>query len=182
MAIMAQDNGAGDFVSRMGGELGGDPDQLLQEYRNQVDRVREAALAVARHKAQMVRLETRFGKFGLFGSHWDAERKVLLAELSEEERVKYKRNPDTKTDAKGVTTEVAITDGRVDDLAHAHPRYRRFLEDTLREREEHARLGVALSEAYTELEHAKGVQAYLEARLQMIRSMAYAWGGEARLA
>jgi hypothetical protein len=161
--------------------VGGDPDEVLQEYRDQIDRVHAASMQVAQQKAHMVRLEVRFGKSNQAGSHWDAERKVLLAEISEEERVKYRRNPEQTTDSKGVTKDVSLTDGRVEDLAHAHPRYRKFLDETLREREDYARASVKLSEAFAELEHAKGIQAYLEARLQMMRSLTYAYGAETRL-
>lgn len=165
MAIIAQDD---TFASRLGEEIGADPEGLLHEYRAQVDRVHEAALRVARQKAHMAALASRFTARGTV-SHWDAERKATLARLAEGRRLEQ------------LAKSEKVTESALDGYAHAHPEYQRYLERARVELEQYEEQQARLSELFATLDHEKGILAYLEARLQTIRALSYAYGAEARL-
>lgn len=156
------------FTARMGDELGADPEALLADYRAQVDRVHEAALAVARQKAHMAMLASRFGARGTV-SHWDAERKAFLARLAEGQRAEL------------LAAGSKVSEAGLDSFAHAHADYARYLERARVELEQYEEQQAKLSELFAALDHAKGVLAYYEARLQMVRALSYAYSAEARL-
>lgn len=157
-----------NFSERLGDELGSDPDEVLSSYREQVDNVRTAALAVARRKAHMASLASRFGARGSV-SHWDAERKAVLARLMEGRRAEL------------LAAELKVTESALDNYAHAHPDYQRYLERARVELEQYEEAQARLSESFAELEHAKGLLSYLDSKLQMMRALSFAWGSEARL-
>lgn len=156
------------FASRLGEEIGTDPNVLLQQYREQVDAVRDAAYNVAMQKAHMAALASRFGARGTV-SHWDAERKAKLATLAEARREEVRVEG-------GKVTESAL-----DSYAHAHPDYLRYLERARVELEQYEEQQAKLSQAFADLDREKGVLAYIDARLQMVRTLSYAYSAEARL-
>lgn len=175
------DRSAGEFQGRLAPDVGGDPEAILQRFREQVEAVAIANRRIAGLKARMAQLEARYGRSGTAGSHWEHDRKQLLAEIAEDVRLRYQKDPDMVTDAKGNTREAPLTDGRCSDMAHAEVRYKRFLAESLREREEYAKLHAELSDAFADQEKERGVQEYLRARLDMMKSLTYAWAAEARL-
>lgn len=156
------------YGARLGEDLGLDPEQLLQSYRDQVDTVHQASIRVARIKADLARLAAEHGSRGQ-NSHWDHGRKALLAKLSEARRAEL------------LAAGEKVVEKALDTEAHAHHDYLAFLDRGRRELEEYEHRQADLSEAFADLEREKGVLAYLDARLTVFRTLAYSYSAEARL-
>lgn len=80
-----------------------------------------------------------FESNGPGGCFYEMDRKVLLAELTEEIRGEY------------VELGEKITDGRADNLAHMHPAYKEFIRDGKAMRTEYHRLKAIRIDHYTKL-------------------------------
>lgn len=169
---------AESFSQRIGTELGTDPETLLQQYREQVDRAHKAALAVAKQKARMAQLASRFGGKGNQGGHWEFERKAKYSEIAEARRLDLLGL--SKEEMRQAIGTDRLTESYLDSYAHSTEEYRRFLERARVEMEQYQEADAKLSELFADLAHEKGILAYLEARVQTLRSLSYAWGSEIR--
>lgn len=158
-----------DFASRMQAATGVDAEAVLQDYRDSADQVADAGRKIARLKAEMASLAARHATRGQT-SHFDHERKAKLAEIMEARRIELYRAGEKK-----------VVEGALDSYARANPAYLAFLEHGRAEQVRYEEMQARLSEAFAELELAKGIQAYLAARLDVMKSQLYAYGSEARL-
>lgn len=149
--------------------IGADPERWLQAYREQVDKVHAAGLALAKVKAELAQLAARHGGGKGQQSHFEYERKAKYSEIAEGRRGELLRAGEK------------VVEAALESYAHAHPAYLAFLEHARSERARYEALQAKLSEAFADLEHAKGVEAYLAARIQVVRSQLYAFGQEAGL-
>ena len=156
------------YAEHLAGQLGTDPEKLLHAFRAQVDAVHAVAVRIARLKGELASLSAEMGARGQT-SHWDHERKALLASLVETRR------------QAALEAGEKITESALDSYARAHHDYRAFLDAGRRQLEEFEHRQADLSEAFADLEREKGVQAYLEARLNLVKSITYAYGAEVRL-
>lgn len=154
-------------MERIALETSLDPVTLLAQLLEQTRKIK----ALEKEAAQY---EARYGATGNQSSHYDRERKSLLAELKEDARTLYKKNPDTTTDAKGNVKEIPLTDGRAEDIARMHPRYLRLLADAKNDLEVWADLKADIGEAI-------GVRTWIRENLDTIRAAMYYAGQEAKL-
>lgn len=136
---------------------------------------------IAPLRAELRMLQARFESKGRSPSHFDIQRGLLLSELKEEARVLYDRDPKFKEAAKGRQVKIELTDGRAEDIAHAHPRYHRFVEEAEDQQKRIADLGREISDLYDRVEVWKGRKEYLTQKLEQARALTYAWSAEARL-
>lgn len=133
-----------------------------------------------RTERQMI--ASRYHSKGTQPSRYDNRRKYILAELKEEVRTLYYRNPEyTEPDAKGARKRIEMTDGRAEDKAHGHPRYLKVLEEAEEDAKRMTELGRQISERYDKIEALQGRAEYLRIRLEIVKGLAFAWGNEARL-
>ncbi len=149
--------------------IGIDPEAVLQDFRTQADKVHEAGVRIARLKAEMAQLVARHGNGKGLQSHFEYERKAKYSEIAEARRMELLRRGEK------------VVEGALDSYAHAHPAYLAFLEHARGERVRLEEMQAKLSEAYADQEREKGIQAYLAARLDVIRAQTFAYGQEARL-
>lgn len=154
-------------MERIALETSLDPVTLLAQLLEQTRKIHAL-------EKEAARLEARYGGGGNQGSHYDRDRKALLAELKEDARALYAKNPDTTTDAKGNEKIIPLTDGRADDMARMHPRYKRFLAEAESDLQVYADLKVDIGEAI-------GVRTWIRENLEMIRAATYYAGHESRL-
>lgn len=159
---------AESYATHLAEQIGTDPEQVLHLYRQQVDRVHEVAVEIARIKGDLARLASAQGARGQ-SSHWDHARKSLLAQIAETRRAEL------------LAASEKVTESALDSYAHAHRDYRAFLDRGRQELEEYEHRQADLSEAFANLEREKGVLAYLEARLAILKATTYAYSAEARL-
>lgn len=157
-----------NYAEHLAEQLGTDPEQILHLFRQQVDRVHDVAVRIARIKGDLARLASAQGARGQ-SSHWDHSRKALLATLAEARRAEL------------LAASEKVVEGALDTYAHAHHDYRAFLDRGRLELEEFEHAHADLSEAFADLEREKGVMAYLEARLNILKATTYAYGAESRL-
>jgi hypothetical protein len=155
------------LMERIAIETDLDPITLLAQLREQTKKIHALEKEAARYEA-------RYGSAGNQGSHYDRDRKALLAELKEDARALYAKNPETTTDSKGNEKIIPLTDGRADDMARMHPRYRRFLAEAESDLQVYADLKADIGEAL-------GVRTWIKESLEMIRAATYYAGQEARL-
>lgn len=168
------------IASRLAVETGLDADQLTQEYREQVDTVRDADLAVVSCKRKMTHLASRFGVRGeRGGSHYDAERSALRAKIAETRRAEIL--PLDKDSLKAQTGSTSLSEAYLETYSKAHPEYQRYLERARVELEQYEEAQVRLSEAFANLAHEKRRLSEIEFRLQTFKTLSYSYGAEARL-
>jgi hypothetical protein len=155
--------------------VGADSEGILDELRKHVEARHDASMEISRLKAEAKTLEALFGKQGgsMAQTHYEHERSMLLAELKEAARVRYKRDPDTKTNSKGDEVVIELTDGRADDLARGDPLYKSHLKEAERNRERYAELQAQISKAFAEKEKRDGLITYCRERLDTIRALIY---------
>lgn len=157
-----------EFGSRMEAQIGVDPEAVLQQYRDAAHKVADAGRRIAHLRAEMAQLSARHGGKGQV-AHFEYERKAKLSEIQEGRRAELLRDGSK------------VVEGALDSYAHAHPAYLAFLEHARGERVRYEEMQARLSEAYADQELAKGIQAYLAARLDIIRASMFAYGQESRL-
>lgn len=126
-------------------------------------------------------IDARYAARGRSTSLWDIERGILLSELKEEARVLYNRDPDFKTDGKGKQVKIELTDGRAADLAHAHPRYRKLIDESRDERKRAHELSKQLGKLFDRMEAWKRRADALKIKLEQIKAETYLLNGQARL-
>jgi hypothetical protein len=154
-------------MERIAQETSLDPVTLLAQLLEQTKKIH-------RLEKEAASLEARYGSAGNQGSHYERERKALLAELKEDARTLYAKDPETVTDSKGVTKTVPLTDGRADDMARMHPRYKRFLSEAESDLQTFADLKADIGEAI-------GVRTWIKESLEMVRAATFYASAEARL-
>lgn len=174
-------NDPGRTTAFVAHETGWDVDGMMRELEGLPQKFFGLRQKIAPLLAEKRAIEDRFASRGRSPSVWDVERSLLLSELKEEARVIYSRNPDTRTDAKGNETVVTMTDGRAEDVAHAHPRYRKFVEESRAERQRARELGREVGKLFDRLEAWKLRRDFLKIKLEQIKAETYLLNGQARL-
>lgn len=169
---------AGRLLHLVEQDVGWNISGLLQELHDVPRRIFAVREKVAPLKAELAMLKARYESKGRSPSHFDIRRSLLLSELKEEARVIYYRNPDFKEAAKGRQVRIELTDGRAEDIAHAHPRYRKFVEEAEEDHRRIAEIGKQLSPLFDRIEGLRGRRDYLIQRIEMARALTYAWKAE----
>lgn len=136
---------------------GMDPFVVTEEFRRAGLRLREAREVEALKLSELASLRAQF--YGGQTSHYDHERKALLAELIEANR--------EVLEEKGVK----YTEAGLDSYAHAHPTYRRWLDEQHRRREDMHVLEAELAQARADIEAAQGEVEYHRQRLRLVEEM-----------
>lgn len=154
-------------MDRIRVNTGIDTDQWFAQLQEKSGELLAKRRELSELRAQKVRLEARYGSIGNGMSHWDHQRKTLLAEIAEQRRADVAQsNADLLAQDPKAKPE-KITEAALDDYAHAHPRYKRFLEESFGEREEYLRYRSDLDRLYGEVEHLQGVREYLVQRIRL---------------
>jgi hypothetical protein len=136
--------------------VGTNPQDVLDLYlaaQKKAGQIREKISAVA---TELADYKARFWSSGTSPSHYDTERKALLAELREKVRAR--------------STERKTVDA-IDDEARTDRRYREFIEEGGQERWQMERLQAQVSSLHRELETALGVVEYYSKAHQASQSM-----------
>jgi predicted nucleic acid-binding Zn-ribbon protein len=126
-------------------------------------------------RSELAMLKARYDSKGRSPSHFDIQRSLLLSELKEEARVTYYRNPDYREDSKGRKVRIELTDGRAEDVAHAHPRYRKFIEESQDELKRMAQISREMQPLFDRIEGLKGREKYLTLKLEQGRALTYTY-------
>ncbi len=162
-------------------ETGYDVDGMLKENDDIPKRIFSLRQQISPLLAEKRAIDARYIAKGRSTSLWDVERGILLSELKEEARVLYNRDPDFKEDAKGNQTKIELTDGRAEDIARGHPRYRKMIEESRDERKRAATLGKELSKLFDKLEAWKRRADALKIKLEQIKAETYLLNGQLKL-
>lgn len=178
---MSNREDAGRLLSVLSHDFGMDIEGMLRELEEIPSRMKVGKGKIAPLKAEQDLLRSRFDARALQPSQFELERRILLSELKEEQRILYNRDPEFRTDSRGKNVKVELTDGRAEDLAHGHPRYARFVDEGRTDRRRLAELAAELRTLYDAMDVLKAKKAFLLAKLEQIKAMTYAWNGEARL-
>jgi chromosome segregation ATPase len=121
----------------------------LDHYRGAQQEAGKVRERIAATEAELVQLRARYD--GYDSSPYNQQRKKLLAQLAEDERARAIRSE-----------EKVPSEAKLDNFAHAHPQYARYLEDGGKDRllleEKRARLNALQGE----LETALGVVSYYD--------------------
>lgn len=142
-----RDDGYSAAVSeRMEAMVGVDP-------RTTLDKLREAQKETARLRERLAEVKSKLAiykaRYG-YPSHWEHERKALLARLASHER--------DRAGSKGEK----VTESYLDEYAHSHGEYRSFLKEARQERERMEQLEAEAGELHAKIETAEGVETYYE--------------------
>lgn len=126
--------------------IGLDPRETLDKLRD----AQQATSNLRREEAKLVALlasyEARYG----YPSHWEHERKALLARLASHQRDKILLRGEKPTES------------MLDEYAHAHGEYRSFLVEAQKERAEMERLRADVARIQAEIETARAAEVYFE--------------------
>jgi chromosome segregation ATPase len=179
---VSQDGDKGRFLALISHDIGWDIDGLTKAMGSIPARIFKLKEEIQPLKTERQMLASRYSSKGTQPSRYDNRRKYILAELKEEVRTLYYRNPDyTEPDAKGNKRRIEMTDGRAEDRAHGHPRYLRLLEEADEDAKRIAELNKEISVRYDKVEALEGRRTYLQIRLEIVKGLAFAWGNEAKL-
>jgi chromosome segregation ATPase len=170
---------AGRLASLVFHDIGMDVPGMLKELEAIPERIHEGKRRLLPLKAELDDLRERYQSRAQQPSQADLERRVLLSEIMEEERVLYNRDPDFATDAKGNQKKIELTDGRAENRAHAHPRYRAYVERMREERKRMAQLSAQCREIYDVCDRHKMRMGVLQQKLQQAGNLEKAWSAEA---
>lgn len=162
-------------------EVGWDVEGLSREMDAMPQRIYSLRQKISPLRSEVVMIEDRYASRGRSISIWDADRTVLLSELKEEARVIYNRNPDFKTDGKGNQVKIEMTDGRAEDVAHAHPRYRKFLQEARDERKRAKEVRTEMGKLYDKLEAWKNRREAIKSRLEQVKADTYLLSSQMKL-
>lgn len=157
---------------RIKSTAGVDVEPWFHELRKAGEDLLEARMKIAALKAENARLESRYGGSGAMPSHWDHERKRLLAELDTDFRMRAAAEEEayaalSKEEQQGRAKPQKITEGAVDAYTHQHPRYKQFLEEAGRDREAYLKYRAEIDALYAKVEHFQGVREYIIQRLRI---------------
>lgn len=162
---------AGRLLALVSQEAGYDVPGLFREYEQVPQRIYALRQRIAPLKADIAMLQARFEGKGQQASPYDDERKILLAELKEDERDRWERDrPDDKP----------LSDARAEDKARASKIYRDFVADAKKERDRIVSLGREVGKLYDKIEAWKGKQEYLSKLLDQCKAVTYVVNSEAR--
>jgi chromosome segregation ATPase len=161
--------------------IGYDVDGLLKELEELPKRIYALRQKINPLRSEMRMLQERFASKGRSSSHYDLQRLVLLSELKEEARVLYRRDPEFKEDSKGRTIRIELTDGRAEDIAHAHPRYRKFIEEADAERKRISEINKELGPLFDKIEVWRGRKEFLVNTIEIAKAMVYGWNASTKL-
>jgi hypothetical protein len=152
-----------EVSARLQAILGMDPRETLDKLRDAqkqtADLRREEAMVVAK-------LATYKARYYGHPSFWEHERKALLARLKSHERDRLLRLGDK------------VTEGLLDDYAHAHGEYMTFLNEAKREREKMEDLDAELTDVRGRIEIARGVEQFYERHARLNDGLVYFSGKE----
>lgn len=162
-------------------ETGYDIPGMLKEQDEIPKRIFSLQQKISPLRAEKRAIDARYFAKGRSTSLFDIERGILLSELKEEARVLYNRDPDFKTDGRGNKVKVELTDGRAEDMARGHPRYRKFIEESRDERKRALELGKELGKLYDKLDAWKRKADALKVKLDQMKAETYLLNGQARL-
>lgn len=152
--------------------IGEDPDAWLAELEKTGDELFAARQAVAAQRAHLARLESEYGSIGNLPSLWDHQRKQLLSEIQEAERLRLaavmarEADPDNPETLGKVKTK--IVEAALDSFAHAHARYAVFLQGAKDQRREYEEGRAKLDELWAVVHHLEGQREYLVQRCRMV--------------
>jgi hypothetical protein len=153
-----------DVSARLEALVGLDPRETLDKLRDaqqETARLRDREAKIA---AELATFRARFS----FPSIWEHERKCLLARLAAGERER----------AVGVKK---VSEAYLDEYAHQHSEYQRFLEMGRRDREKMEELEVQLSGIRGQIETGKGVEEYYLRHARLNDGLVWAAGKEMSL-
>jgi hypothetical protein len=148
---------------------------MLRELEAIPERIHQGKQALLPLKAELDMLRERYQARAQQPSQADLERRILLSELMEEHRVLYGRNPDRKEDGKAIP----LTDGRAENAAHAHPRYRNYVAQMAAERKRMAELSNECRKIYDGIDKLKMKMGVLQQKLQQAANLEKAWSADA---
>ena len=154
-----------DVSERLEAMVGVDPRETLEKLRTAQDNTRLLRQQLAFKKAELSSYKARYG----FPSHWEHERKALLARLSGNRRIEL-----------GARGE-KVTESALDEYAHGHSEYRSFLEVALRDRQAMERLDAEVAKLHDDIETAKGVETYFAEHVRLNNGLIYHSAREAAL-
>jgi hypothetical protein len=174
-------NDPGRTTAFVAHETGYDVDGLLREMEDLPQKFFGLRQKLSPLRAEKGAIDDRFASRGRSPSMWDVERSLLLSELKEEARELYNRSPQFREDSKGNQVKIELTDGRAEDIAHAHPRYRKFVQESIDERRRARELGKQIGKIYDRLEAWKRRSEYIKLKLEQIKAETYLLNGQARL-
>lgn len=162
---------AGRLLALVSHEAGWDIPALFREYEQIPQKIYALRQRINPLKADIAMLQARFEGKGQQASPYDDERKILLAELKEEERDRWERErPEDKP----------LSDARAEDKARASKLYRDFVADATKERDRIVSLGKEVGKLYDKIEVWKGRQEYLSKLLDQCKAVTYVVNSEAR--
>lgn len=167
------------LVEELDALTGYDSGGLYAAYEAAIQARHAAKLEISRLSALAVSLRARFEAKGTMPSQAEHERSQRLAELSEDIRTQYYRNPETEeVPAKRKGEEptsriVRLSNEEVGQRARAHPDYKRFLTAQGDQRREYEDVKRRLDEAWAEYELQAGIAEYLGSQLEDRKSMIY---------
>jgi hypothetical protein len=145
---------------------------------------REAKARVAQLQSRIAKLAARFETHGTQPSQAEHERSRELAEIQDDIRVEYSRNPEKekvppkRKDEEPTERVVHLTVAEVEARAKASPRYKRFLENQGREREEYQTLKAKLAVAWAEYEEVKEKGELIRLQLEDRKALLYFAGND----
>lgn len=159
-------------IDRIAAGTGIDMEHFFAELQKAGNDLLAKRRELAALRAERVRLEARYGSTGQSMSHWDHQRKSLLAELDQTYRADMQLAEEEylkldKEEQKTVAKPQKVTEGSADAYTHAHPRYKQFLEESLAERTEYVGYRAKVDALYAEIEHLQGVREYLVQRIRL---------------
>lgn len=158
---------------------GYDSGGLYAAYLTAINARHAAKRRIAELSAEAVMLRARFESKGSMPSQAEHERSQVLAELSEQIRMDYYRDPDMDEQApkrKGeapVRKVVRLSNDEVGQRARAHPDYKSFLQQQGQQRGQYEDVKRGLDEAWADYELQSGITDYLGSQLEDRKSMVY---------
>lgn len=167
------------LVEELDALTGYDSEGLFQAFREALEARHDAKREVSRLQAMIVTLRAKYESHGTQASQAEHERSQVLAEISDDIRTEYYRNPEMEeVPAKRKGEEptkraIRLTSDEVASRARAHPRYKRLLDQQGRERAEWARAKADADAAWAQYELQAGVVEYLSKQLEDRKAMIY---------
>lgn len=173
----------GDLLATVQASIGWDVENLLRESEKIPDEILAIRQEMAPLRSELKALQEHYASKGRSPSHADIIRSTLLADLKEKVREEYAKCPDTKPHPKNPLRQVPIpiTDGRAEDLAHQHPRYKEYVRMQNADYKRMAELGKQLAPKFDRIEAMKGKQRHIAQYLEMAKALVNAWNASTRL-
>lgn len=167
------------LVGEVDAMTGYDSAGLFQAFQAAIEARHDAKRRISIARAHAAKLAAKFDSRGNQPSQADRERKSLLAELMEEVRTIYYRNPlkepvpAKRKDEEPTEKIIHLTVAEVESRAKAHPRYQKVLQNHGEERKAWEDAKAAIDDAWAEYEQAEGIVTYLDRQLEDRKSLIY---------